>query len=131
MKAGCELDAKIAGLMGWTSATEDCGYGPVKLWLDEHGDCIASQENWGPATDITCVRWSPSEDEGHAGLVLDYLAARGYAPGVFTDLKDRRGDSVACVLVKGPGEVLRTEADTRPLAICLAALEAVERWGEQ
>jgi hypothetical protein len=115
-----KIDAEIAAMLGWHGIRFDesegsvCGYSPdgsgsVRFNLHYYTLCANS-----------------------AGFVVDWLAAKGYMVTVYTRLYRHRGIRSRCC-VTNPSDLkvmVYTEADTRPLAICRAALEARERWGE-
>lgn len=63
-------------------------------------------------------------------LVIDRIAALGWAVTVFTG--GWHGITlVRCCIMRTPnGPAVDVVADTRPLAICRAFIQAMERWGD-
>ena len=119
MNAGRELDALVAEkVMGYYKATpESIGRG-VRCWNKE-GDCATTE--FSPSTDIAAA-WEVVEkltknlhEVKDGEWVLDRL---GYLDGQYR-----------CWFAMNVSDDVRwdifAEADTAPLAICLAALKAV------
>ncbi len=78
------------------------------------------------------IALKPSTLEDDAGIVVDDFVATGHAVTVYTGQYQDQGVKSRCCIVwladlaAGPVDAI---ADTRPLAICRAALKARERWG--
>ena len=135
MEAGREIDTLMAEMMGWTCTIEDDPANTAFLDANQNYYIIS---DWLIQVQRGTL-FMPSRSEDSAGIVADWLVAQGLSLGVFTGRRDDKGQSVkapdgkivsSCVIVLGPGNVTKATADTRPLAICRAALKARERWGE-
>ena len=116
MEAGHGLDVMIARqVMGWTKATlHDDVTGPEAYWC-MGGKAMAPVDSFTPSTDIASawkvVEWLvrlPGPNGDHHSVQIDY--------------------SVDAVVVIAEHEEWRVSAiaATAPLAICLAALKAVQ-----
>lgn len=106
LEAGPQMDALVAEkVMGWSIRGE--------LWKDKRGTIRRSKstfEQYEPS-----IRWSPSTDIAAAWEVVEKMPM-GMWPSVdgwVVEIPDGSGDEV--------------EAPTAPLAICRAALKAIER----
>ncbi|MCP4540664.1 MAG: hypothetical protein GY832_26295 [Chloroflexi bacterium] len=121
MKAGHELDARVAALMGWKQVTPDTWVNGRLLYQTRPLDEI----------DDMALDFGPSDCEDDAGLVLNRLAAQGYMITVYYGRYRDEGIKARCCVLR-PRDIDRVDAvaDTRPLAICKAALIAAERWGK-
>lgn len=152
MQAGRELDVKIAELIGWTKghdaetiesddAPGDPDYFEPFVAYDVFLESPEGEREYlHDALDLSAPRieWTYdrrilprySADENDAGLVLDYLATQGYMITVYSGPYRDEGIKARCCILR-PRDIDRVDAvaDTRPLAICEAALMAVERWG--
>jgi hypothetical protein len=115
---GRELDALIAEkVMGWKRmnnstllADEVLEFGPLYGWVWLDGDrLITNQGNWRPSERIQDA-WQVVEKLAHRQFLLD---------------RDYAGTGFVAEFVKA-GIGAQARADTAPLAICLAALKAVE-----
>lgn len=107
VKLHTELDQAISRLAGWDY---DEGYG----WDD------------GEAR-------RPSSNENDAGCILDRIAALGWMVTVFTGPHWDSGVSalIRCCILRGVGgPMVDVVAETRPLAICRAFIQAMERWSD-
>jgi len=105
MKAGRELDALVAEkVMGWTLSG--------RVWIDERGHLQTIEPtsfgSFEPSSDIAAA-WEVVEKMRARGLIVDLtLGAGAYCRiGGFRPFAEERGA-------------------TAPLAICLAALKAVQ-----
>jgi hypothetical protein len=117
MKAGRELDALIAEqVMGWTKRSiPDEIVGPEWYWCSEAGpkQLVSS---WRPSTEI---HW--------AWMVVERLRGQHCCTKLYSD----HGYVWECTLIKefddphAGEQPLFGQAETAPLAICLAALKAV------
>lgn len=117
MPAGQELDALVAKkVMEWTPGIECVSHGQIKVWKDKSGNVATSQEDWGPANDITCTRWSPSTDIAAAWQVVEKMGMQcGYSIHNREPFAMYGGFSMV--------------AKTVPLAICRLALKAIRERG--
>lgn len=134
MKAGRELDAIIAQMvMGWAI----CGYAAYDDWLarSNRGDVdivFIDRDGvvWRAVGDL-CNVWSPSTDIAAAWQVVEKL---GYNWNLYRDVGkcgddcETQGDKLYRFIYAAPGMPMEgVTADTAPLAICLAALKAIEK----
>jgi len=111
------------GTIGWCPDGDYGSFAIKEVWL-------VNKDTW-PFPSIFC----PSENEEHAGLVIDKLAKLGWMISIYFGDKNLDRNMMAVVAIQcnrgspqTPHDVVQVESGTRPLAICLAALEAVERW---
>ncbi len=112
-EAGPELNAEIAEkVMGWTRGTRSTFSGPVPCWLDKQQQ--VHRLDWNPSTDIAAA-WE----------VLDKM--RDMLPGgeVMVFWKDECWNCTDQIAEAAEPGDLWEQADTASLAICLAALRAV------
>ena len=113
MEAGKGFDAIIARqVMGWTKATlHDDVTGPEAYWC-MGGKAMAPVDSFTPSTDIASA-WE----------VVEKLRAQGH----HTILSPHdEGWALTILNAFTSGEDLVATAHTAPLAICLAALKAVQ-----
>lgn len=81
---------------------------------------------------ISIADWNPAERIDHAWMVVDKLKAMGYyiEIGIHPDESEVYcalvGDKYTGIIDKLKKECFSKSADTAPMAICLAALEAVK-----
>ena len=131
LEPGRELDRLVAErVMGWRLWESSR---PIH-WAEERDGCYIhtgwnvnglahSRPVWSPSTDITAA-WAVVEHLLRRGLFLDiYSPRQNGAPDWLEDLD--RWVVVICDWKHEAG-LARAEAETLPLAICLAALEAVK-----
>jgi len=106
-QAGRELDAKVARfVMGWTKATlSDDVAGPEAYWC-AGGKAMCLVDSFTPSTSIAAA-WE----------VVVRLAERG----IFLRIEPGKD---LCAVRTWDG-VIYEDANTAPLAICLAALKAI------
>jgi len=115
-----KLDLQVARLMGWIEITpgnwEDVGI----YWIVENGERKT-------ATDDNSL-FHPSGKAGHADLIQDRIATLGWVVTVHTG-----PDLIFCCIARMDAkmDLVQVEADTRPMAISLAFVEAMERWGDE
>ena len=108
-----ELDARIAiEIMGYL------GKGEQGVWIPKSGNLPGHY-------------FSPSSIEDDAGKVQSRLVASGLMITVYTGIYCAQGVKCRCCIMRGPHDLdsggIAVVADTRPLAICKAALEAKAR----
>lgn len=114
-----ELNTTVASLMDWEQIDRD-------TWRDKDGvDHIVGF--------MTYANFNPAGCENSAGLVLNRIVALGWAVTVFTG--GWHGvNLIRCCIMRTPATAEYTAdvtADTRPLAICRAFVQAMERWGDE
>ena len=121
MEAGKGFDAIIARqVMGWTKATlHDDVTGPEAYWC-MGGKAMAPVDSFTPSTDIA-VAWK----------VVNHLLCHGWDEKYFFRLHYDNVDLWDASFYKesssdGGGPDVWGTADSAPLAICLAALKAVQ-----
>lgn len=108
MQAGAELDAIIAEkVMGWRWAVNECQYPDLNDGRVE--------------TDIGHKTFKPSRDIRAAWEVVDHFIRLHYNVQVASYIR-----GWTCRII-GIGHEGLADAGTAPLAICLAALQVVER----
>ncbi len=110
MKAGSELDNFIAEkVMRWHITTGE--YSGKEYWNDENDYSPYSVNDFRPSTNIS-VAWQVVEkikiEHGYAVEILE-TKVRSY-----------------CTIKDFTYDISSADAETAPLAICLAALKAVE-----
>lgn len=71
-----------------------------------------------------------SKLECDSGLILDRIAALGWAVTVFTSGWHGKTQIRCCIMRAPGGPVVDVVAETRPLAICRAFVQAMERWND-
>ncbi len=110
MKAGRELDAKVAEeVMGWEIIT----LGNTDVWAERLVDgWEPKRQNWNPSTQIADA-WLVVEKMKNDWCNLEFMCGRYQA-------KFKTGARVI------EYKYYEAQADTAPLAICLAALKAIE-----
>jgi len=130
MKAGRELDALIAEkVMGWSSQADglywDAGNHRTRLVL---GSIIAKKRDEMGLENAHGFVFAPSTNIADAWEVVERFVSEGV---VFIVKGDglRTGDFNPKWTVLADNQP-RTDADTAPLAICLAALKAVSQEGQ-
>lgn len=118
LSAGNELDALIAErVMGWRSEEMECYGSTVTYWRDARG--IREEDS----------SWSPSTSWDAAGQVVVIMRSKGYEFALIGD--DREAQDYAAEFDKRDGNIGETtyiwgkRAPAAPLAICLAALDAI------
>ncbi len=129
MKAGRELDALVAeNVMGWHVYESGRCSLMARQTLpdgDEIEHIIATTHPWETAD------YSPSTDIAAAWQVVEKLMEKGWtvtlAPRQFEKYPENRFKFHGCRMVGDPQTMqsFSDHADTAPLAICLAALKAV------
>ena len=113
MKAGRELDALIATeAMKWELSTNG------EVWVDkESGECIRDVDDWRP---------SDPDGIADAWLVVEKMTKEIDGFNYYWHIEtNARGNAIA-IYCKGWYASWVGKAPTAPLAICLAALEAVK-----
>lgn len=125
LQAGQELDVMVVtGVMGWRKSSVD------GVWIGADEQFYGIDERMSKSR-----RVNPSLFENDAGLIIDHLVAQGYLITVYTgQYRDQGIKSRCCILhtrdvlnAYGAADAI---ANTRPLAICRAALKTRERRGE-
>ncbi len=121
----------IERVMGWEimkETTIGCSPAGIKSFMTKTVFLVDQKRpDWPPG-----VIFVPSESERNAGEVLNWLVRQGHDITVRTLLDKGKPKSYCHIAFEGNGwswSVTTELVDTRPLAICLAALEVVERWG--
>lgn len=122
-----ELDLQVARLMGWREMQpgnwEDVGI----YWIVKNGETKTSTDD----NSLFC----PSGKAGHADLILDRIAALGWMVTVYTGPYKDQGIKCRCCIMRGPQDFVLggvdVVADTRPMAISKAFVQAMERWGDE
>jgi len=104
------------------------------LYSNQDRSKPAPESSWTWQRTGVLPRYSGNETD--AGLVLDRIAAQGWAVTVYTGPCPDRGIVHRCCIMRQPGDavldgVVDVIAETRPLAICQAFVEACERWGNE
>ena len=128
MKAGCELDARVAEkVMEWTLSQPEYVMG----YLAHGGSMMRLYKGPGlPRKNRTTPseEWSPSTDIAPAWEVWEKVFNEDYTIGKAETLDGIAGYEVQQYEhgVGGEPYVQVAWAETAPLAICLAALKAVE-----
>ena len=115
-----ELDLAVAQLMGWNQVSEN-------TWRNQTGDFYQAQD-W--IVDEGNRKFEPSRCENCAGLVLDRICALGWASTVFTGGWGGKTLIRCCIMHSPNGPAVDVQAETRPLAICRAFIQAMERWDD-
>lgn len=110
---------KIARLMGWQEVAPGAWTNKGERWLI---GCEGIKPTFDPLI---------SEDD--AGLILDYIGALGWMITRYTGPHpDHDGPVNRVCIMRGPQDFVLggvdVIADTRPLAICEAFVQAMERW---
>jgi hypothetical protein len=110
----------------WSWTTSDYITSPLGWWTA----LIGTDHGRTAASDHLPVRWrlnsdrEPSADIAAAWLVVEEMARRGWS----VDVQNRYQPTWAChVWIPGDPRRIFKHEQTAPLAICLAALEAVAR----
>jgi hypothetical protein len=81
--------------------------------------------------------FDPTANESDSGIVQDHMAELDWMVTMYTGPHPDYDEPVKrCCIMRGPqdgilGTMVDVIADTRPLAICGAFVEAMERWGEK
>ena len=118
-----ELNGQIAALLGWTDITLD---------------------GWGrgtpPSLDLSSTTYKSeylprfSANMTSADKIVDYIAALGWMVTIYTGPYKDQGVKCRCCIMRGLQDFVLggvdAVADTRPLAICQAFIEAMERWSD-
>lgn len=147
MKVGRELDALIAEtVMGWRKLScGECGNRPwlpkqipCSYWHDQAGKDVAPISDIygaGMSDGLQERAWSPSTDIKAAMQVVEHRFKFGKESFTLQSPHEQTRKWWACFERKWPGKELGhgvdehytwTSAETAPLAICLAALKAVD-----
>jgi hypothetical protein len=117
MQADRELDALVAEkVMGWVA---EVGLNDRAYWVNKNDQRRYFVEGWD--------HWNPSERISHAWQVVEKMKQDN--PEWFIDVKwhafDKKWSVVITDMHVGYNNVLRAYGRTAPLAICRAALLAV------
>ena len=125
-----ELNRQVAELMGWTDIRESDG------WDGPEWEIVSHLEGVNPATGRFDHLSNFTVCENAAGLVLDRIAELGLTAIVYTSPCPRRGTIRRCCIMCHPDDIILggavdVTADTRPLAISQAFVEAMKRWGDE
>ena len=117
-----ELNRQIATLMGWTPTDER------DVWLDA--------DEQAHVVGFVAGDFNPTGCENSAGLLIDRMAALGWMMTVYTGPYPGLGTVRRCCIMRHPGDamlggMIDEIADTRPLAISLAFIRAMERWSDE
>ena len=134
MKAGRELDAKIAEkVMGWKIYTPTNGYGDAFTleYYSQPGEdikiALAEVQKWAIGKLRAVSKWNPSTNIAHAWEVVEKL--KEDHPRWYFELHWRHDAKYRFQITEmhvGYNNTLIDWGETAPLAICLAALKAVE-----
>lgn len=111
-----DLNLKIAHLMGWTGITQNRNM-PTNYSGERPDGTYGSM-------------WLYTTNEECGTLILDHIAALGWAATVFTGGWHGKRLIRCCVMQTPNGPAVDVVAETRPLAICQAFVQAMERWGD-
>lgn len=106
----------------------------------ELNDKVSSFINW-KKTDLGRLRklqislFNPTECAECAELVLDRIVALGWMVTVYTGPYKEQGVKCRCCIMRGPQDFVLggvdVIAETRPMAICKAFVQAMKRWGDE
>ena len=115
-----KLDAQLAQLIGLRDVEYDKVGGQwtgIKKGVNRH---------------VVLPHYSTLECD--SGTVLDHIAALGWMVTVYTGPYKNQGVKCRCCIMRSPQDFVLggvdVVAETRPLAICRAFVEAMERWGD-
>jgi len=113
-----DIGNQVAASMGWKQKSTNVWRGANGVWY----------ETVPEYNDGAIYLFYPSTCERSAGLVQDRIAALGWVVTVHTG-----PDLIFCCIARMDAkmDLVQVEAKTRPMAICLAFVEAMERWGDE